>query len=130
MIIILQVNNKYIYINGQQIEIDVPPKIIEGRTYLPIKWVAEPLGAQVLWDSNEKKVTILFKKILIELWIGKSVAKVNEVLKFIDPDNPKVVPMIISGRTMLPIRFVAENLGCKVEWDPISKAITITYIGD
>jgi len=47
----------------------------------------------------------------------KNIAKVNGVDTPIDPTNPKVVPMIISGRTMLPVRFVAENLGCKVDWD-------------
>ncbi|HOL83542.1 MAG TPA: copper amine oxidase N-terminal domain-containing protein [Caldisericia bacterium] len=47
-----------------------------------------------------------------------------------DPTNPKVVPMIISGRTMLPVRFVAENLGCKVDWDQDTKTVTITYPKD
>jgi photosystem II stability/assembly factor-like uncharacterized protein/thiol-disulfide isomerase/thioredoxin len=75
--IILQVGNRYININGLDKEIDVAPKIIEGRTYLPIRYIVEPLGGETLWDSQEKKVTILFKDILIELWIGKNIAKVN-----------------------------------------------------
>ena len=127
IVIILRINNKYIYVNGSLKEIDVPPQIIEGRTYLPIKYIVEPLGGQIAWDSTEKKVTIVFKDILIELWIGKNIAKVNSINKLIDPDNPKVIPLIINGRTMLPVRFVAENLGCKVDWDPTTKTITITY---
>ena len=123
----LQIGNKNMYVNDEQVEIDVSPTIVEGRTYLPIRWVAEPLGAEVGWDGNERKVTITFKDTTIELWIGKNIAKVNGVDTPIDPDNPKVVPMIISGRTMLPIRFVAENLGCKVDWDGATKTITITY---
>ncbi|MGB9844104.1 MAG: copper amine oxidase N-terminal domain-containing protein, partial [Caldisericia bacterium] len=99
----------------------------EGRTLLPIRWVAEPLGAEVGWDGVEKKVTVSLKENLIELWIGKNIARVNGIDTPIDPNNPKVVPMIISGRTMLPVRFVAENLGCKVDWDGITKTVIITY---
>jgi len=107
--------------------LDVPPQIIEGRTYLPIRWVAEPLGATVIWDGIEKKVTVQLKDVVIELWIGRNLARVNGNYKFIDPDNPKVVPLIIEGRTMLPIRFVAENLGCKVNWNPLTRTVAIIY---
>jgi hypothetical protein len=89
--------------------------------------VAEPLGASIGWDANEKKVTVSLKDTIIELWIGKNVARVNGVDTPIDPNNPKVVPMIIQGRTMLPVRFVAENLGCQVDWDANTKTVTITY---
>jgi len=62
------------------------------------------------------KVTITFKETTIELWIDKNTAKVNGEYKLIDATNPKVVPMIIPpGKTMLPIRFIVENLGCLVE---------------
>ncbi|HOC53287.1 MAG TPA: stalk domain-containing protein [Caldisericia bacterium] len=126
----LQIGNKTMYINNSPKEIDVLPIIIEGRTFIPIRWVAEPLGAEVGWDGVESKVTVTLKDTKIELWIGKSIARVNGVDTPIDPDNPKVVPMIISGRTMLPVRFVAENLGCKVDWNPDTKTVTITYPKD
>ena len=126
----LQIGSKIIYVNDSPQEIDVPPQIVEGRTLLPIRWVAEPLGAIVLWDATEKKVTITLKDTIIELWIGKNIARVKGVDTPIDPNNPKVVPMIIQGRTMLPVRFVAENLGCKVDWDPNTKTVTITYPKD
>ncbi|HRT37203.1 MAG TPA: copper amine oxidase N-terminal domain-containing protein [Caldisericia bacterium] len=130
MVLKLQIGNKTMWVNDNEIEIDVPPQIVEGRTLLPIRWVAEPLGAEVGWDGDEKKVTVTLKDTTIELWIGKSIAKVNGVNTPIDPTNPKVVPMIISGRTMLPVRFVAENLGCKVDWDQDTKTVTITYPKD
>jgi len=126
----LQIGNKTMWVNDNEIEIDVPPQIVEGRTLLPIRWAAEPLGAEVGWDGDEKKVTVTLKDTTIELWIGKSIAKVNGVNTPIDPDNPKVVPMIINGRTMLPVRFVAENLGCQVDWDQDTKTVTITYPKD
>jgi len=126
----LQIGNIMMYVNDNPQEIDVPPQIIEGRTLLPIRWVAEPLGASIGWDANEKKVTVSLKDTIIELWIGKNIARVNGVDTPIDPNNPKVVPMIIQGRTMLPVRFVAENLGCKVDWDANTKTVTITYPKD
>ena len=52
---------------------------------------------------------------------------VNGVNKPIDPSNNKVVPEIINSRTMLPLRFVAENIGATVDWDGTTKTITITY---
>jgi len=88
----LQIGNLFMYVNDVPQEIDVPPQIVEGRTLLPIRWVAEPLGASVGWDENEKKVTVTLKNTTIELWIGKNIAKVNGNYKFIDPDNSKVVP--------------------------------------
>ncbi|MGB9844066.1 MAG: stalk domain-containing protein, partial [Caldisericia bacterium] len=126
----LQIGNQIMLVNDRKQEIDVPPQIIEGRTLLPIRWVAEPLGATVGWDGVEKKVTVTLKSTTIELWIGKNIARVNGVDTPIDPNNPKVVPMIISGRTMLPVRFVAENLGCQVDWDSNTKTVTITYPKD
>jgi hypothetical protein len=61
------------------------------------------------------------------LWIGKSQAHVNGKSVAIDSQNAKVVPLIMSGRTMLPVRFVAEQLGADVQWDPAARSITITW---
>ncbi|HOJ16871.1 MAG TPA: stalk domain-containing protein, partial [Caldisericia bacterium] len=124
----LYIGSKKYYINGLEKEMDVAPIIYEERTLLPIRYVAEALGAEVSWNESEQKVTITFKDIVIELWISKNNAKVNGVYKFIDPENPKVTPIIIPpGRTMLPIRFIAENMGCKVDWDANLREVKVTY---
>ena len=104
---------------------DSPPVIKNNRTLLPIRAIIESLGGTVSWDATERKVTVSLGSTNIELWIGKSIAKVNGVDTPIDSSNPKVVPEIINSRTMLPLRFVAENLGATVEWD--GTTITITY---
>jgi len=127
IILKLKIGSKTMYINDEPKEIDVPPTIVEGRTLLPIRWVAEPLGADVSWDGEERKVTVSLNDTTIELWIGKPTARVNGEYKPIDPNNPKVVPMILNGRTMLPVRFVAENLGADVLWDGTTKTVTIIY---
>jgi hypothetical protein len=63
----------------------------------------------------------------IALWIGKSLASVNGVSMPIDATDASVVPEIINSRTMLPLRFVTENLGATVVWDQNTQTITITY---
>jgi titin len=125
------IGRTFYYQNNETKNMDVAPMIVEGRTLLPIRYVAEALGAKVGWEAKEQKVTINFKGITIELWIGKNLATVNGEYKLIDPTNPNVKPITIPpGRTMLPIRFIAENLGCKVDWDPNLKVVKITYPGE
>jgi hypothetical protein len=116
-------------VNGSTRPLDSPPIIKNGRTLLPIRPIVEALGGTVGWDGAEKKVTISLGSTTIELWIGKNTARVNGVSKSIDSTNSKVVPEIINGRTMLPLRFVTENLGCQLQWNPNTQTITITYQG-
>jgi len=127
IVIILQIGNKNFSVDGVQKELDSPPIIKNGRTLLPIRAVIESLGGSIYWEATEKKVSITLGETKIELWIGKSTAKVNGVEKPIDSANPNVVPEIISSRTMLPVRFITENLGAEVGWDSDTKTVTITY---
>jgi len=126
-VIILQIGNMTYTVNGSTRTLDSPPIIKNNRTLLPIRAIIEALGGTVGWDPNEKKVTVTLGSITIELWIGKNTAKVNGVDTPIDSTNSKVVPEIINSRTMLPLRFVTENLSCDVQWDGTTKTITITY---
>jgi FOG: WD40-like repeat len=127
--IILTVEKSIFTINGEQKTLDSPPVIKNSRTLLPIRPIVEALGGSVSWDGNEKKVTVTLGSTTIELWIGKNTARVNGTDTPIDSTNSKVVPEIINGRTMLPLRFVTENLGCQLQWDPNTQKITITYQG-
>jgi len=129
IVIVLQVGQTLFTVNGNPNTLDSPPIIKNGRTLLPIRPIVEALGGTVGWDSTQKKVTVSLGSTTIELWIGKNTAKVNGVSKPIDSTNSKVVPEIINGRTMLPLRFVTENLGCEVHWNGTTKTITITYGG-
>ncbi len=134
-IIILYVGNPMMYVNGVEQEIDpgrrTAPVIISkwGRTIVPIRALVESLGGTISWNDIERKVTINFKSVLIELQIDNPKARVNGGEKWIDPDNHDVRPTIINSRTMLPLRFIAESLGCNVDWNSNTKAITVTYEG-
>ncbi len=127
-VIILQIGAKNFTVNGEKRTLDSVPIIKNGRTLLPIRAVVEALGGNVDWSFSDKKVTVSLGKNTIELWIGNPQAKVNGTTKWIDDTNHKVVPEIINGRTMLPLRFVAESLGATVDWNGDTKTITITYL--
>ncbi|MEZ4813441.1 MAG: stalk domain-containing protein [Caldisericia bacterium] len=114
--------------NGVLIPImDVSPVIQNGRTLLPARFVTEPLGGSVAWDGYEKKVVCTLADKTVELWINKPTTKISGQEVQIDPDNPDVVPTIINDRTMVPMRFLAESLGCEVEWIAETKTVIITY---
>lgn len=118
--IFLWIGKKEIQINGEIKEIDVAPFIKDNRTFVPIRFVSEALGAKVNWVDSEKKVEIVLKDISISLWIDKYFAYVNGVEKKLD-----TAPMIVDSRTFVPVRFVSENLGASVGWDAHEQKVSI-----
>ena len=127
IVIILQIGSNRISINGKISEMDARPSIYEGRTLLPIRPVVEALGGTIEFEPHSKTITIKLKTITIIMQLNNPQATVNGKQVSIDSQNPKVVPMVVPpGRTLVPLRFVAENLGCKVEWEANEKKITIS----
>jgi len=126
-VILLKIGSRTMYVDGKPIILETAPIILHSRTLLPIRAIIEALVGTVGWDATTKKATVTLGKKAIALWIGKNGATVNGVSTPIDSTNAKVVPEIINGRTMLPLRFVTENLGATVGWAAAIKTITITY---
>jgi outer membrane protein assembly factor BamB len=125
-------------VNNNEYKADISPLIMNNRTLLPARYVIDPLGGDITWNQTEQKVICsllvpqtqtddLTQHNVVELWINKPTAKVNGIDVQIDPDNPDVVPTIINDRTMVPMRFLAESLGCEVEWVADTKEIILTY---
>ncbi len=104
------------YVNDIQGNMDTVPIIQHSRTLLPVRYAAEPLGAVPEWNPEEQKVTITLGGKVLELWIGNNTARINGVSIPIDAENPNVKPIIVSGRTMVPLCFIGEALGCEVQW--------------
>lgn len=122
-------NQTNYYQDDAAIMMDVAPVIIEGRTFLPLRYVADALGADVQWIASENKVIIVRGKQTVAMWIDNPAATINGQSYFIDPINHKVRPTLLPpGRTMLPIRFIAESLDCQVEWNDERKEVRIIYI--
>lgn len=125
--IILQVGQPNSTVNGINQEIDpgqgTAPVIVNDRVFVPIRSLVESMGGSVSWNGTEQKVTITLNDIKIDLWIGNAQATVNGTSKTLD------APPFISatGRTMLPLRFITENLGSQVNWDGPNQQVTIEY---
>ncbi|BAL80387.1 stalk domain-containing protein [Caldisericum exile] len=127
----LWVGKSYMEVNGLRQPIDAQgttPVIVESRTFVPIRAIIEALGGSVQWDASTRKVSISLNDKTLELWINNPIASLNGISTAIDPNNPKVAPLIINGRTMLPLRFVAESLGITVSYDNASRMITLEYV--
>jgi len=112
----LKIGEREIWNDGEKTTMDTSPFIISGRTFVPIRFVSESLGGTVLWDGEERKVTIILNGETIEMWIGKNYAYVNGQSELIDSKNPDITPFIKDDRTFVPLRFVSESLGMKVIW--------------
>jgi hypothetical protein len=117
-------------VNGVQQLIDVQgtkPVIVAGRTLVPIRAVIEAFGGFAVWEASTRKATVTLGKDSLDLWIDKPQASLNGTALAIDAANPAVVPVITNGRTMLPLRFVAESLGIDVQYDATTQMITLVY---
>ncbi len=119
------VGKSFYYVNEVEKQMDVSPILKDGRTFIPIRYLTESIGAKMDWDARDQKVSINLGEKEIELWIGKSYAKINNESKPTDPDNKNIYPFIINGRTFLPLRFVSETLGLTVEWNAANKEIIV-----
>ncbi len=126
---LLRVDREFYFVNDERARLDAPPMIEEGRTILPVRFIAQAMGAEVLWDAEDRRVTIQKGDDMIELWIDSNLARVNGDFQLVDPDNDSVRAKIIpgTGRTMVPVRFVAETLGAEVFWDEATKTISFKY---
>ncbi|TYQ14995.1 UNVERIFIED_CONTAM: copper amine oxidase-like protein [Acetivibrio alkalicellulosi] len=113
-----------IYVNGikPEFEEEVAPVIEDGRTLVPFRAVAECMGAEVLWDHQLRKVTVIRGRRIIELFIGDKIAYVDG-----QPVELDVPAKIIHDRTVLPLRFVSESLDAIVDWIAKGRIIVIQY---
>ncbi len=124
----LYVGSMEYYVNSKLNMMDTAPVVREGRTLLPIRYVADAIGADVKWLAEERKTTVTLNGKTIEMWIDKNMAKVDGQAVMIDPANAGVAPVILPpGRTMLPVRFVLDNLGCDIGWDPSTQEVKVKY---
>jgi sugar lactone lactonase YvrE len=128
IIIKLKVGSKVIIVKGEPSQLDSEPFIdkVSGRTMVPLRAIAEAVGAKLDYEPKTQKINITKGSISIQLWIGKPKAIINGVEVNIDAQKP-VSPMIVKGRTFLPLRFVAESFEFKVEWDGKTQGITLTF---
>lgn len=111
-------------INNNTVTTTQAPVMEQGTTLVPLRVISENLGAKVDWNAKDKKVTVTKGTDTIILTIGSKQATVNGEAKTL-PQAPKT----INGTTMLPVRFVAENFKCEVQYDKGSNTVFVTSDG-
>lgn len=113
-----------VLVNGQPLySLEVPPVIKDGRLLVPVRAVSEALLAEVYWDSGSRIVVV---------------SREGEVVKFRIDDtavysrhgafNLDVPAQILDGRTMVPLRFVSEFFGARIDWDEAELTARITLL--
>lgn len=109
-------------LDDQPLSMDVKPYIDENqRTIVPISFVSTSMGYDVVWHAAEKRVSVSGMDTDIELEIGSKETLVNDQTVMIDTKA-----VIVDGRTMVPLRFVMEQMGATVGYESSSKTVLLT----
>jgi len=110
-----------VFLDGRQLEFDVPPQIMNDRTMVPLRIIFEELGILVGWDDETRTITANKGDLVIILTIGSTSPTVNGEIVTIEQ------PAVITGdRTLVPLRFISESIGAEIDWDEESRSVYIT----
>lgn len=115
-------NQVWVYLDGIEIftEDDAKPELQNSRIMVPIRGIAELLGADVGWRKEANEAVLTRAGVTIILPIGGSTATVNG--RAVELEAPSYVSQ---NRTMVPLRFVSETFGQSVSWDSETRAARI-----
>lgn len=107
-------------IDGEAQALEVEPKIINGRTMVPVRAVFEALGAEVFWEPESRTVSAIKGDRQVLMTVGCDRLSANGLIMPMD-----VSPQIVDNRTFIPARFAAESMGASVSWDAESRTVGI-----
>ncbi len=108
--------------DGVSIPLPVAPVIRSDKTMLPARSIVDLMGGVVKWEEATSRVLLTLNGRELELTVNKRTALVGGSTYILE-----VPPQIIGSSTVVPVRFVAENLGCTVDWDPLAGAAILRY---
>ncbi len=109
-----------VLLGEEKVDFDVPPFIEGDRTLVPVRRIMECLGGEVDWDPDSRVVTMMRAGSVIILTVDSRLA-------FVDGQEVELdVPArIVGNRTVVPLRFVSENFGAQLDWDPVLYRVTV-----
>lgn len=110
-----------VVVDSWPLHMDVPPKVRNQRTMVPIRAVAEAIGADVAWVQETKQIVMTRAGSTVTMTLDSTTADIDG--KAVEMD---VAPFAVGGRTLIPARYVAEFFDQKVDWDGTKKQVTIT----
>jgi thiol-disulfide isomerase/thioredoxin len=118
----MKVGSEKMIVDGEERTTNPPPMVIKGYTMVPLRAIADAFGSTISYMHETKKIIIKGNGKIIELTVNSKKAKINGV------ETTLVAPAIVqAGRSLVPIRFISEAFGAKVDWEAATKKITITY---
>ena len=109
----MQIGNNGVVLNNENKILDAAPLISQNRTMVPLRFIAEAFGANVSWTQDTKTVTIVIDGKVLTM-------RINQEL-----EGFGAAPIISNGRTMVPIRYISEELGANVIWVPSTRTVAI-----
>lgn len=110
-----------VLIDGRALIADVSPIIQNGRTLVPLRAIFDALGAEVMWNNEDRSIKAAKGDLTVQLQIGNTTAIINGAAVQID-----VPPQILNDRTLVPVRFVSAALGADVQWNQVFRQVIIT----
>lgn len=113
--------NIVVEIDEERIYFDQEPILYNDRTMVPMRKIFEELGAKVTWDDSSQTASGRKGDRTVRVTIGQKTMYINN--KKIELDT---APFVLSGRTLVPVRAIAEGLGCDVDWDGRHNLVSIT----
>jgi hypothetical protein len=122
-VIVLTIGTNIVSVNGKATSVDAAPEIVNSRTFVPIRFIAETFGSTVSWLPETKGITITLGTMTIGLQIANATAVINGNIIALE-----AAPYIKNSRTMVPLRVISESFGGNVVWNATNSTITITYV--
>lgn len=113
-------------INGNSVTMSAPAQVIGGSTMVPLRFISEAFGCNVQWNAKLNTATVTLVDQIIEAPVGQNYAVING-----EKTEVQVPAQLINGNTYVPLRFISENLGSKVDYNTSTRAIAIsmkTYV--
>ncbi len=110
-----------ILLDGIPLGFPVPPTIVQDRTMVPFRAIAEALGVSVTWVAEQRAIDARYMDREVRLTIDNDVAWISGF-----PVKLDVAPMIVNDRTLVPLRFFSEAFGANVGWEGTTRTVTIT----
>lgn len=111
-------------LNDQPLQTSVPPIIMQGRTLVPMRDIFEALGASVSYNALTRGITATRDSSTVNLQIGNRAASVNGQTVYLEQS-----PLVISGSTLVPLRFVSEAMGARVAYNAPTQLVSIHQSG-
>ena len=110
----------YVALGDNLLAFEERPVIEDGRTLIPIRFLFETMGATVNWNGDTRTASIEKDGVTVTLAIDDTTAYVNGEAVTLD-----VPARLVNGKTMVPVRFLSENLGYNVDWNSETRVVTV-----